>query len=512
VKEEARLLLCKCGGLPKVIITVARYLSTKARDVFIQEIRRLNDNFMHELVSNPEFDSLRDIQAWMHSYLYTCPRHLKKCMLYLSIFPQHIIIRRRCLIRRWIAEGYSKGTDSNSTEKYAEKIFDEVAALSIMQPVLEAGKVIGYRVNGLFREYIMSRPVEETLFFPVEVSALENQGQGRLATDGIGQHLAIGSTWERDRVLFESLDFSRLRSLTVFQLFLPSYYVSDRMRVLRVLDLENASQVYDNDFEEIGKLPSRLKFLSLRGQKAITRLPESVGDLLQLQTLDIRGTKIATLPAFITKLRKLQYIRAGTNVAWTDDGISSSDGAEEGSSSTLVSCLLNKFLRRGGPVVASRSGGVAVARGIKRLEALQTLGAVCVNTADGEAILAEIIFYHPQLKKLEISGISGKHGRSSLYFLDTKTHLESLSLQFERSNHFVHWKYIYIPRSLRILKMYGHVEELPRHMENHDNLVKLTLEMTTLFTAEVIEVLGRIPNLQTLRLRVNKDQDVSHSN
>jgi len=55
--------------------------------------------------------------------------------------------------------------------------------------------------------------------------------------------------------------------------------------------------------------------------------------------------------------------------------------------------------------------------------------------------------------------------------------------------------------------MYGHVEELPGDIKNHDNLVKLTLEMTTLFTAEVIEVLGSIRNLQTLRLRVNKDQD-----
>jgi len=121
--------------------------------------------------------------------------------------------------------------------------------------------------------------------------------------------------------------------------------------VLRVLDLENASLVDDNDFEEIGKLPSRLKFLSPRGQRRITRLPASVGDLLQLQTLDIRDTKIATLPPFITRLRKLQtleirdtsvvtlppfitklrkllYIRAGTTVAWTDD-------AEEGSTSAV---------------------------------------------------------------------------------------------------------------------------------------------------------------------------------
>jgi len=163
---------------------------------------------MQEVATNPEFDSLRGLLPWMHSYLHACPRHLKKYMLYLSNFPQDTIIRRRRLIRRWNAEGYSKGKDSNSTDKYAEKMFDEVAALSIMLPVLldASNKVIGYRANGFFREYIMSRSVEETIFFPVEVSALEKQGHGRLTIGSTG--LAIGSTWERDRVFFESLDFS----------------------------------------------------------------------------------------------------------------------------------------------------------------------------------------------------------------------------------------------------------------------------------------------------------------
>jgi len=241
-----------------------------------------------------------------------------------------------------------------------------------------------------------------------------------------------------------------------------------------------------------------------------------VGELVLLQTLDIRDTSIHKLPPFITRLRKLQYIRAGTTVAWTDeDIISSSHDAEQGSTPpsssrwrTLASCLPNKFLRRaGGPVVGSRSGGVVVPRGIKRLEALQMVGAVCVNTADGEAILAEIVSL-PQLKKLEIYGISGKQRRFSFHYnLSFKKHLESLTLQFEKHNHFVHWQDISFPTNLRSLKMYGHVEELPGDIKNHDNLVKLTLEMTTLFTAEVIEVLGSIPNLQTLRLRVNKDQD-----
>ena len=154
-----------------------------------------------------------------------------------------------------------------------------------------------------------------------------------------------------------------------------------------MLDLDNALEVRDGHFEKIGKLPSRLKFLSLRGQSGITRLPDSVRELVLLQTLDIRDTSIDKLPPFITRLRKLQYIRAGTTVAWTDNDISSSDDAEEGStpsssrSCTLPSrCLPKKFLGRRAPDVGSRSGGVEVPTGIKGLEALQTLGAVCVNT------------------------------------------------------------------------------------------------------------------------------------
>jgi hypothetical protein len=163
--------------------------------------------------------------------------------------------------------------------------------------------------------------------------------------------------------------------------------------------------------------------------------------------------------------------------------------------------LPNKFLRHGGPVVGSRSGGVEVPRGIKRMQALLTLGAVYVNTADGEAILNEIVNYLPQLKKLEVSGISQKQGRLSLYDLDWKTHLESLSLQFEKNKQFLHWERIYIPRSLRSLKMMGPVEQLPQGIERAVNLGKLTLEMTyALFTTEVLDLLGHLPSLRTLRL------------
>jgi len=52
--------------------------------------------------------------------------------------------------------------------------------------------------------------------------------------------------------VFASIDFSKLRSLTVFGEW-RSFYVSEKMELLRVLDLEDASGVQDEDQEQMMK-------------------------------------------------------------------------------------------------------------------------------------------------------------------------------------------------------------------------------------------------------------------
>jgi hypothetical protein len=247
----------------------------------------------------------------MQTYFDACPDSLKPCIFYLSIFlSDDHSFRRRRLLRRWIAEGYSRDKSTGSTaEEDGEMLYSKLVDLSIIQkkaPTSSSSsskKVDMYQVNGFFREYIVSRPMEDNLVFALE-------GNCRPNSEHTGKHLTIGRTWDRDEIVFKSLDLSRLRSLTVFGECEP-FLISDKMRLLRVLDLENTSGVTDNDLEQIGKAVPRLKFLSLRGCEKISRLPDSLGGMKQLQTLDVRGTHIVKLPYYVIKLENLQYVRAG---------------------------------------------------------------------------------------------------------------------------------------------------------------------------------------------------------
>jgi Leucine-rich repeat (LRR) protein len=283
------------------------------------------------------------------------------------------------------------------------------------------------------------------------------------------------------------------------------------MRSLRVLDLEGSGHVGDDELKRFLELLPRLRFLSLRGHREITRLPDSLSGLRHLQSLDIRGTSVVYVD--LHNLQELQYIRAGISEQWTDDGGDVRLSADEQSSSspsslsshTLVSCsCMPKLLGCGSSAVPSNGVKVAGA-GIHHLRALHTLGAVNVSNANGNAILDEI--YHlKQLKKLDVSGISRENSKRLCRAI---INLESLSLHLDKEKHVVRWEDVSPPSGVRSLKVHGHVVELSaRRIRSLQNLRKLSLEMTSrLFTPRHVALLGSVPNLHALRLRVNKGQD-----
>ncbi|KAG2556901.1 disease resistance protein Pik-2-like isoform X2 [Panicum virgatum] len=471
---ELQELILKCGGLPKVIVAVADFLAPKTVNL-MDSASSLNVKFMQGLESSPEFACLQALFGWMNYYFRTCPDFLKPCIFYLAIFPRDHSIRRRRLVRRWIAEGYSRDTGKSSAEERGEWFFCRLLDLSIIMQkpypfttVLNDRRTVSCQVNSFVREYIISRQMEENLVF-------ELGGSCTLTTQRTGRHLIILKSWDRDRIVFESIDFSRLRSLTVFGEW-RSFFVSDRMRLLRVLDLEDASGVKYEDLKRMMKLLSRLKYLSLRGCTEIFLLPNSLGDLTQLETLDVRHTSIATMPQTITKLKKLQYIRASTTKPTEEQPIPHTAGTVELTTHTSVSWLSSVFSRH------RQLEGVEVPTGMEKMAALHTLGVVSVDSSRGSTILGEVRKL-TQLHKFGVSGISRNNSKFFCLAISGHAHLESLSVRLKKDNqdclNVAPPDYL-PPKNLQSFKLYGLGDKLPEWINQLDNLRKLVLEMTVL--------------------------------
>jgi Leucine-rich repeat (LRR) protein len=292
-----------------------------------------------------------------------------------------------------------------------------------------------------------------------------------------------------------------------------SFFISKDTRLLRVLDLTDTSHITNDDLEQIGKVMPRLKFLSVRGCKEISQLPASLGELSQLQTLDVRHTSVVMLPPAIVKLKKLQYVRAGTTVSsnqYDDNGVTcvpleDSDGTTLDSDAPTVAlsaqtvdvqtvdvqtpapsvnCMprssVSSWFSKLCRTHQHDNGGVKVPSGIGKLSALHTLGVVDVSVAGGKAILKDLRKL-TQLRKLGVSGINRGNSHELCSAISGHAHLESLSVQLDKDKEGIFFRLDDItqpPKTLRSLKLYGHHEILPSSwVMHHENLKKGNLQM-----------------------------------
>ncbi|KAJ1292148.1 hypothetical protein BS78_02G369800 [Paspalum vaginatum] len=310
--DQATQIIKKCDGLPLAISTIGGFLATKPKTA--TEWRKVNDHIRAELDINPELKSIK--MVLMRSY-DGLPYHLKSAFLYMSIFPEDYKIKRKRLIRRWIAEGHCREMHGMTAAEVGDKYFDELLDRSMIllwEGTIQYGATIdSCQLHDLIREICILKAGEEKLVFTLEEGCCLSDAQGPV------RHLVIGSNWKRDKdVLDNMLDLSHVRSLTVFGDWKP-FFISDKMRFLRVLDLGDTLGLRDHHLDHIGQL-LHLRYLSIRGCRKIFCLPSSLGKLRDLQTLDGRGTCITGFPSTITKLRKLEHLLASDDAAKRQQG------------------------------------------------------------------------------------------------------------------------------------------------------------------------------------------------
>ncbi|WVZ81889.1 hypothetical protein U9M48_029220 [Paspalum notatum var. saurae] len=514
--KEANQILKKCGGLPLAIVAIGGFLANRPKTP--EEWRKLNENISAELEMNPELGMIKTVLQKSYDGL---PYELKSCFLYLSIFPEDHIISRRRLVRRWAAEGYSNERRGKSAFDIADSYFMELKNRSMILPsqqsVSSRKSVDSCKVHDLIRDIAISKSAEESLVFRLEEGCSLN-------THGAVRHLAISSNWKGDQNEFERIvDLSRIRSLSLFGEWRP-FFISEKMRFLRVLDLEGTYDLNYYHLDQIWEL-LHLKYLSLR-RCNIQLLPESLGNLRQLQMLDIRGTSVTILPKSITKLQKLQYIHAGRKSDYVpEENTSLMQRCLVGSGACVTCCVPVLVMGIDGPwhkaltrrdactfvccmafpafvmgARASGQGGAMVSRGIRKLKDLHTLREV--NVGRGSAILWDIGAL-TGLHKLGVSGINKKNGPAFCSAISNLRKLESLSVRSARKPGLRGCLdgVSSPPENLQSLKLYGNLETLPEWIKQLGHLVKLKLAGTRLLEHDAaMELLGELPKLEILVL------------
>uniref|UniRef100_A0A0E0BTX2 AAA+ ATPase domain-containing protein n=1 Tax=Oryza glumipatula TaxID=40148 RepID=A0A0E0BTX2_9ORYZ len=304
-------ILKKCGGVPLAIITTACLLASKPRNS--QEWDKVNKSIGFGLEDNLDVDKMRKILSLSFNDL---PFHLKTCLLSLSKYPEDELIRKdRVLLQM-------KHDLQGQACRRLESYFSELINRSLIQPMsgdyywLEDGKVHACKVHDMVLELINQLSVEED-FVTTYLSDGQQAGKCTYTTQKKKiRRLSLHNSNKSYASQEAREQLSKVRSITIFGK-VDSIPPLSSFHVLRVLQLEDCSGMDKNHLNHLDKL-RLLRFLRL-GHYSATELPESIGKLESLETLDIRGASKPNslkshkvlFPMSFVKLRKLLRLYAG---------------------------------------------------------------------------------------------------------------------------------------------------------------------------------------------------------
>jgi hypothetical protein len=292
-------ILGKCSGLPLAIITIASMLTDQqARS----EWDRVANAIGSALAKNPDAEKMMNIISL--SYV-DVPHHVRTCLLYLSVFPEDYQITKKSLINRWIAEGFIHEEQGMSTYEIGERYFNELINRSLIQPIdVKFGQAKACRVHDIILDYLKCKAVEEN--FVISLDTGENNGY---TSECKVRRLCVYKPSRENVTLSTSLILSHVRLLTIFGYsneasLLPFSNGTSLLpfTALRVLDLYDCRLMEHHHLLHIEKL-FHLKYLRLG--LLYSPLPDKVGDLQYLETLDVRRCNLKCLPSTIRKLQRL---------------------------------------------------------------------------------------------------------------------------------------------------------------------------------------------------------------
>ncbi|KAJ4795050.1 hypothetical protein LUZ62_046296 [Rhynchospora pubera] len=440
-------IIKKCGGLPLAIVTVGGLLKNKPIDR--EEWVKLLGHLGSELETSPTTDAVKQILELSYRDL---PYYLKPCLLSLSNFPEDFEIRRIRLVYRWIADGFVRERRGMTLEEVAEEYFYDLINRNLILPsiVKVDGTIWSCRVHDIMRELLVAKSIEENLVY------ITGEQEYMTMVDNIRQLIITSS----DDIT--GANFHNIRSISVFDEHVPSILSSPSKlpKLVRVLDLRNMAASEKSNYKNLKRTIrhlgqfEHLRYISIP-EHNYGGLPNSLGNIRDLQTLDIRRASMAKVPNNITKLHKLRHLL----------------GLE-----------------------------VAIPRGIGKLKELQVLKGVDLKRSHPGVV--EELTQLRQLRKLGVRNLEKEQCKKFFVSINELSSLRSLHIGItERDTVIADFQDIVLspPEHLRSIRLDGWIGNLSAWISFPFSLVKVALYNTKLGD-DAIGVLEDLPKLLYLRL------------
>ncbi|KAF7105484.1 hypothetical protein CFC21_106291 [Triticum aestivum] len=296
-EKLGRKLAKKCDGLPLALALLGGYLSKhlNARewsDILLDWPSTRNGQMVQNIVAR----SYKDL-----------PNHyLRSCFLYIASYPKDYIIDVPRLIELWIAEGFIPKIPNHKLEETAEMYVAELAQRSLVE-VIERSRAHGcidiIKIHDILHDWCAEEARQDGFL------DVKNETTGQVGEPASSNNLVSY------RSSFQSLSneilpgTTNIRTLLGFELQSASV---PKLRLLRVLSIEKSTL---KDFCTVISGCIHLRYLRLGNCGGVV-LPSSIGQLLYLQTIDLRDSYLESqVPKSLWDIPSLRNV-------YLDDGFS----------------------------------------------------------------------------------------------------------------------------------------------------------------------------------------------
>ncbi|KAK8996329.1 hypothetical protein V6N11_076566 [Hibiscus sabdariffa] len=364
-------------------------------------------------------------------------------------------VQTKKLIHLWVAEGFLPQEGEETAEGVAEKCLNELIDRCMIQVgrLSSLGRVKTVRIHDLLRDLAISQGREEIFLEIHHGNKAEPSESMKFITETRQSHQNLSQqSPEGMQSILAMINVERKRMKIGF-IEKKLNVIYKNFKLLRVLDMEGVRVVSLPD--TVGSL-IQLRYLGLRKTNLEEELPLSIGNLQNLQTLDLRySCFLKRIPNVIWKMVQLRHLLLYTPFDSPDSGHLRMD--------TLSNLQSLPYIEAGNWI---DNGGLA------NMTSLRQLG---------------------------IDGLSREQVTSVISTLERLKDIQSLSLLLTEQEMFPTLTGLSCCEHLQKLCFYGKMEKLPDPQEFPPNLVKLKLYNSQL-PRDSITKFGRLPNLEMLVL------------